>query len=145
MNNNDIDKENTNNQPSIYCGKLISGELIIGRLQNNNLINCLKINASYDIVTSNFNINFTPILFPISNSLETIPLNSCILLKPAEEDIIKLYINNLLIYVNQELIKNTNNLNGKINNLENNSNIKNDNLENNSTNEPQELNNMEIK
>lgn len=145
MNNNDIDKENTNNQPSIYCGKLISGELIIGRLQNNNLINCLKINASYDIVTSNFNINFTPILFPISNSLETIPLNSCILLKPAEENIIKLYINNLLIYVNQELIKNTNNLNGKINNLENNSNIKNDNLENNSTKEPQELNNMEIK
>lgn len=145
MNNNDIDKENANNQPSIYCGKLISGELIIGRLQNNNLINCLKINASYDIVTSNFNINFTPILFPISNSLETIPLNSCILLKPAEENIIKLYINNLLIYVNQELIKNTNNLNGKINNLENNSNIKNDNLENNSTNEPQELNNMEIK
>lgn len=145
MNNNDIDKENINNQPSIYCGKLISGELIIGRLQNNNLINCLKINASYDIVTSNFNINFTPILFPISNSLETIPLNSCILLKPAEENIIKLYINNLLIYVNQELIKNTNNLNGKINNLENNSNIKNDNLENNSTNEPQELNNMEIK
>ena len=145
MNNNDIDKESTNNQPLIYCGKLISGELIIGRLQNNNLINCLKINASYDIVTSNFNINFTPILFPISNSLETIPLNSCILLKPAEENIIKLYINNLLIYVNQELIKNTNNLNGKINNLENNSNIKNDNLENNSTNEPQELNNMEIK
>ena len=145
MNNNDIDKENTNNQPAIYYGKLISGELIIGRLQNNNLINCLKINASYDIVTSNFNINFTPILFPISNSLETIPLNSCILLKPAEENIIKLYINNLLIYVNQELIKNTNNLNGKINNLENNSNIKNDNLENNSTNEPQELNNMEIK
>lgn len=145
MNNNDIDKENTNNQPLIYCGKLISGELIIGRLQNNNLINCLKINASYDIVTSNFNINFTPILFPISNSLETIPLNNCILLKPAEENVIKLYINNLLIYVNQELIKNTNNLNGKINNLENNSNIKNDSLENNSTNESQELNNMEIK
>ena len=108
-----------NNTIPIYCGKLTSGEIIIGRLQNTSLINCLKINVNYDITNSSFNINFIPLLYPISNSLETVPLNNIILLKQAEQNIIELYVKYLLVYVNQELTKNTSQLNEKIDDLKN--------------------------
>ena len=108
-----------NNTIPIYCGKLTSGEIIIGRLQNASLINCLKINVNYDITNSSFNINFIPLLYPISNSLETVPLNNIILLKQAEQNIIELYVKYLLVYVNQELTKNTSQLNEKIDDLKN--------------------------
>ena len=55
----------------------------------------------------------------ISNSLETVPLNNIILLKQAEQNIIELYVKYLLVYVNQELTKNTSQLNEKIDDLKN--------------------------
>ena len=104
----------------IYYGKLVSGELIIGRLQNGVLINCLKVNANYDIMSSSFNMNLTPILYPLSNSLEIVPLNNIILLKEAESNIVELYVKHLLVYVNNELTKNTSQLNEKVEELKNN-------------------------
>ena len=47
------------------------------------------------------------------------PLNNIILLKQAEQNIIELYVKYLLVYVNQELTKNTSQLNEKIDDLKN--------------------------
>lgn len=77
----------------LRVARLVTGENIIGRLEENFLVNVFRINISVDSNFGGTNLNLSPYMFPITPKLDYfIPINQCIIIDIAPENLSNLYV-----------------------------------------------------